>query len=154
MVNYHNFLSLLKLLYHRSGEAASRSEVSALPMRCICYANVMFCANAQSDVMRSCSRAVGVHHRPSVDITHKVRITFPKGTHRFQRKTHPKGCVFLWRCHPDLNRGITVLQTVALPLGYDTIILFAFQPVYYNRPFLVCQGFFALFFMKHRLTAI
>src|SRR5690349_988866 len=25
-----------------------------------------------------------------------------------------------WRCHPDLNRGMTVLQTVALPLGYGT----------------------------------
>ncbi len=23
-----------------------------------------------------------------------------------------------WRRHPDLNRGITVLQTVALPLGH------------------------------------
>ena len=23
-----------------------------------------------------------------------------------------------WRRHPDLNRRITVLQTVALPLGY------------------------------------
>jgi hypothetical protein len=26
--------------------------------------------------------------------------------------------IFSWRRHPDLNRGITVLQTVALPLGY------------------------------------
>ena len=25
---------------------------------------------------------------------------------------------FLWRRHPDLNRGIKVLQTSALPLGY------------------------------------
>ena len=77
--------------------------------------------------MRSYSRAEGVHHRPSVDITHKVRIMFLKGTHRFQRKTHPIGCVFLWRCHPDLNRGITVLQTVALPLGYDTVFFSLFS---------------------------
>ena len=28
--------------------------------------------------------------------------------------------VLFWRYHPDLNRGITVLQTVALPLGYGT----------------------------------
>ena len=28
---------------------------------------------------------------------------------------------FTWRYHPDLNWGITVLQTVALPLGYGTI---------------------------------
>lgn len=25
-----------------------------------------------------------------------------------------------WRCHPDLNRGMVVLQTTALPLGYGT----------------------------------
>ena len=30
-------------------------------------------------------------------------------------------CFSFWRCHPDLNWGITVLQTVALPLGYGTI---------------------------------
>ncbi len=27
-------------------------------------------------------------------------------------------CLFFWRHHPDLNRGIRVLQTHALPLGY------------------------------------
>ncbi len=27
---------------------------------------------------------------------------------------------YLWRWHPDLNRGIRVLQTHALPLGYAT----------------------------------
>jgi hypothetical protein len=25
-----------------------------------------------------------------------------------------------WRCRPDLNRGIRVLQTLALPLGHGT----------------------------------
>ena len=30
-------------------------------------------------------------------------------------------CSFLWRCHPDLNRGMKVLQTFALPLGYGTV---------------------------------
>ena len=25
-----------------------------------------------------------------------------------------------WRCHPDSDRGIKVLQTFALPLGYGT----------------------------------
>ena len=30
-------------------------------------------------------------------------------------------CFLFWRCHPDLNRGIEVLQTFALPLGYGTI---------------------------------
>jgi hypothetical protein len=27
----------------------------------------------------------------------------------------------IWRRHPDLNRGIAVLQTAALPLGYAAI---------------------------------
>ena len=30
---------------------------------------------------------------------------------------------FFWRRHPDLNRGIKVLQTLALPLGYSAISL-------------------------------
>ena len=30
--------------------------------------------------------------------------------------------VTIWRRHPDLNWGIRVLQTLALPLGYDAII--------------------------------
>ena len=29
--------------------------------------------------------------------------------------------VFIWRRHPDLNWGIRVLQTLALPLGYDAL---------------------------------
>ena len=28
---------------------------------------------------------------------------------------------FFWRRHPDLNRGIKVLQTLALPLGYSAL---------------------------------
>ena len=28
------------------------------------------------------------------------------------------GVLFTWRHHPDLNRGVKVLQTSALPLGY------------------------------------
>ena len=31
--------------------------------------------------------------------------------------------VFLWRRHPDLNRGIKVLQTSALPLGYSATLV-------------------------------
>ena len=27
----------------------------------------------------------------------------------------------IWRCHPDSDRGMKVLQTFALPLGYGTI---------------------------------
>ena len=29
--------------------------------------------------------------------------------------------LLLWRCHPDLNWGVKVLQTFALPLGHGTI---------------------------------
>ena len=28
----------------------------------------------------------------------------------------------LWRRHPDLNRGVKVLQTFALPLGYSAVL--------------------------------
>ena len=36
------------------------------------------------------------------------------------RTTRQRIALFLWRCHPDLNRGMKVLQTFALPLGYGT----------------------------------
>ena len=39
---------------------------------------------------------------------------------------------FFWRCHPDLNRGIEVLQTFALPLGYGTI--FRTEILYHATP--------------------
>src|SRR6266702_999891 len=35
---------------------------------------------------------------------------------------------FFWRRRPDLNRGIKVLQTSALPLGYDAIC-YPLQPI-------------------------
>ena len=63
----------------------------------------------------------------------------PKPAHPKERKTghsHGVSC-FLWRCRPDLNRRITVLQTGALPLGYCT----KFQlPQHYIKHFLLCQG--------------
>ena len=35
-------------------------------------------------------------------------------------------CIFFgdtsWRCHPDLNWGVELLQSSALPLGYGTIL--------------------------------
>ena len=37
---------------------------------------------------------------------------------RFTKKASPKTMPFAWRRHPDLNRGVKVLQTFALPLGY------------------------------------
>ena len=42
----------------------------------------------------------------------RVNNTNKKSAHFHER-------IFVWRRHPDLNWGITVLQTVALPLGYD-----------------------------------
>ena len=40
-----------------------------------------------------------------------------------KKKTDERCLLFVgvWRCHPDLNRGMKVLQTFALPLGYGTI---------------------------------
>ena len=40
------------------------------------------------------------------------------------KKANPIGLAFNWRRHPDLNWGIRVLQTRALPLGYDAILTF------------------------------
>ena len=37
---------------------------------------------------------------------------------RVTKKASPKTMPFAWRRHPDLNRGVKVLQTFALPLGY------------------------------------
>ena len=39
------------------------------------------------------------------------------------KKNNPKNLLFLglWRRHPDLNWGIKVLQTSALPLGYGAV---------------------------------
>ena len=37
---------------------------------------------------------------------------------RVTKKASPKTMPFAWRRHPDLNRGVRVLQTLALPLGY------------------------------------
>ena len=40
-------------------------------------------------------------------------------------KKIPKADAFgiFWRRHPDLNWGIEVLQTFALPLGYDAVFV-------------------------------
>ncbi len=46
---------------------------------------------------------------------HFKKLRYPK------RKTRYKACHSFWRRHPDLNRGIRVLQTHALPLGYVAV---------------------------------
>ena len=59
-----------------------------------------------------------------------------------QNKRTPKGVLLFWRRHPDLNRGIEVLQTFALPLGHvalflsgspDYIIIFPFENTGYKK---------------------
>ena len=48
------------------------------------------------------------------------------GALHFQKQKHFLRSAFcFWRRHPDLNRGIRVLQTRALPLGYGAILNFA-----------------------------
>ena len=39
---------------------------------------------------------------------------------RFSIKRFEKRVSFTWRCCPDLNWGMKVLQTFALPLGHST----------------------------------
>ena len=38
-----------------------------------------------------------------------------------EKQKRPATADLLKRCHPDLNRGMKVLQTFALPLGYGTM---------------------------------
>ena len=41
-----------------------------------------------------------------------------------EKNAQKTGRFFFWRHHPDLNRGIKVLQTSALPLGYGAVFSF------------------------------
>ena len=52
----------------------------------------------------------------------KPKAYSSKGKKKWDPEWNP---IFLWRCRPDLNRRITVLQTGALPLGYCTKFLIA-----------------------------
>ena len=60
-----------------------------------------------------------------------------------------------WRRHPDLNRGIAVLQTAALPLGYAAPELereTGFEPATSTlaRLHSTAELFPLVFFLKHR----
>ena len=100
--------------------------------------------------------------RPSVAV---MRCVPPhaRSAHHFRRKHHARSahhvprkrntsfqkakalltkCFCFWRRHPDLNRGIEVLQTFALPLGHvalclsdvsDYIIIFPFREYCYKK---------------------
>ena len=50
---------------------------------------------------------------------------------------------FLWRRHPDLNWRITVLQTVALPLGYVAVFI---TRILYHGKGRLSMAFVKLFF--------
>jgi hypothetical protein len=39
------------------------------------------------------------------------------------KNTRPRKAWYHWRRHPDLNRGVRVLQTLALPLGYGAALI-------------------------------
>ena len=58
----------------------------------------------------------------SVPLNHSILIAFAQ--HElitYQKKPRFDSEVFFWRRHPDLNWGVRVLQTLALPLGYDAL---------------------------------
>ena len=56
----------------------------------------------------------------SVSVNTRETTSFAEGKHHWKNLV-PKNEVFFWRRHPDLNWGIRVLQTHALPLGYGAI---------------------------------
>ena len=46
-----------------------------------------------------------------------------------------------WRRHPDLNWGMKLLQSFALPLGYSAILSFwsGFSQLFANKPYCSCE---------------
>ena len=51
----------------------------------------------------------------------KTKLGVMRATSK-KKTLHRLRCRVFWRRHPDLNRGIKVLQTLALPLGYSAIL--------------------------------
>ena len=66
-------------------------------------------------IMVRLHQAVGGNCPPDSCIVSFKSVGFPK------RKAHRQGCFSFWRYRPDLNWGMRVLQTLALPLGHGTI---------------------------------
>ena len=64
----------------------------------------------------------------------KLRHTPKK--QREKRKSGPQPALFDWRRHPDLNWGIRILQTLALPLGYGAEHYIIFKKKCFSTPFL------------------
>ena len=68
------------------------------------------------------------------DLNRRLQQAVQKMKKASPKQKAPCWVLFIWRWHPDLNRGITVLQTVALPLGYVTLFFrfftFSLFPLY------------------------
>ena len=83
----------------------------------------MYCALAQSDVMCSTSSRAKRTSLPKETSRTKCASRSAQAEHIVPNKRALLSqCSFVWRRHPDLNRGIRVLQTRALPLGYGAVI--------------------------------
>ena len=67
----------------------------------------------------ACAPATLVHLCPPDlrTLPHIIRVLPTKNVQTARRSLH-----VYWRCHPDSDRGMRVLQTLALPLGYGTKI--------------------------------
>jgi hypothetical protein len=64
-------------------------------------------------------------HLPQAYFMRQHRSSFFMLEERFiskNKSTCKSKCSYFWRRHPDLNWGIEVLQTSALPLGYGAIL--------------------------------
>ena len=71
------------------------------------------------------------------NFTRRRRISLKKESKSFDLLS------FFWRRHPDLNRGIRVLQTRALPLGYGAVFR---TEVLYHAKFHLSMLFVNFFF--------
>ena len=109
---------------------------------------------------RACRSSSGVCEPDSVAPRCTEPSSNPKPTHPKERKKEStRDSFFLWRCRPDLNRRITVLQTGALPLGYCTkfsiayVLYQSFLPLSRGKRLFYTKRF-SLFFVTCFLSII
>ena len=70
-----------------------------------------------------CPRLRSKHFTSAKQIFHSAAISLArKGKFRWKKEHCFRNALFFWRRHPDLNWGIEVLQTSALPLGYGAVL--------------------------------
>ena len=75
---------------------------------------------------------------PGASWTRTKRDTKLRHTPIFHSKRHeggPQPALTFWRRHPDLNWGIRILQTLALPLGYGAEHYIIFKKKCFSTPF-------------------